>query len=217
MCLSESPTSDRKNQAVRRKRSARRPRTRCCLLKGCEKRFRPRQASQRYCSAECRRAARKWSGWKAQQKAVSEAQPPRFDLYRVRPIAPSRTERAYVTPEADVAEIKQVAAKGPDFAGRYAVTISSCRSWCENAVITDIKTGATYAPPFFGAAGCFGITRDASPIQRQADSWLMVIRGLLEMTYAPGLGGEGPFGVFSFLWEGNRLRLLSCRIAARQP
>lgn len=64
----ESPTSDRKNQAVRRKRSARRPRARYCLLKGCEKRFRPRQASQRYCSAECRKAARKWSGWKAQQR-----------------------------------------------------------------------------------------------------------------------------------------------------
>jgi hypothetical protein len=44
-----------------------RPRARRCLLKGCEHRFRPRRARQRYCSAECRRAARKWSRWKAQQ------------------------------------------------------------------------------------------------------------------------------------------------------
>jgi hypothetical protein len=45
----------------------RRPRTRCCLLKGCERRFRPRRAGERYCSDQCRRAARRWSRWKAQQ------------------------------------------------------------------------------------------------------------------------------------------------------
>ena len=45
----------------------RRPRTRCCLLKGCERRFRPQRAGVRYCSDECRRAARRWSRWKAQQ------------------------------------------------------------------------------------------------------------------------------------------------------
>ena len=45
----------------------RRPRTRRCLLKGCERRFRPKRARERYCSQECRRAARDWSCWKAQQ------------------------------------------------------------------------------------------------------------------------------------------------------
>jgi len=65
----ESPTSHPENQeAGRRKRMARRPRMRRCLLKGCEQRFHPRQASQRYCSEECREAARKWSRWKAQQR-----------------------------------------------------------------------------------------------------------------------------------------------------
>ena len=51
----------------RRKRSTRRPRTRGCLLKGCEQRFHPLDARQRYCSPQCRRAARQWSRWKAQQ------------------------------------------------------------------------------------------------------------------------------------------------------
>jgi hypothetical protein len=37
-------------------------------LKGCERRFRPQQARERYCSQECRQAAREWSRWKAQQK-----------------------------------------------------------------------------------------------------------------------------------------------------
>ena len=34
----------------------------------CGQRFGPRQARQRYCSEGCRKAARKWSRWKAQQK-----------------------------------------------------------------------------------------------------------------------------------------------------
>ena len=37
------------------------------LLKGCERRFRPVAARQRYCSPQCRQAARQWSRWKAQQ------------------------------------------------------------------------------------------------------------------------------------------------------
>lgn len=65
----ESPLRHCENQAAgRRKRRARRPRRRPCLLKGCEQRFHPRPARQRYCSEGCRKAARKWSRWKAPQK-----------------------------------------------------------------------------------------------------------------------------------------------------
>lgn len=42
------------------------PRARRCLLKGCEHRFHPEHARQRYCTNECRAAAREWSEWKAQ-------------------------------------------------------------------------------------------------------------------------------------------------------
>jgi hypothetical protein len=69
----ENFTRDPENQgAGRRKRRARRRRAafraRRCLLKGCEQRFHPRQARQHYCSQGCRAAARRWSGWKAQQR-----------------------------------------------------------------------------------------------------------------------------------------------------
>ena len=64
----ESYRPSRKSRGGRRKRLARRPRMRRCLLKGCEQRFHPRQARQRYCSERCREAARKWSRWKAQQR-----------------------------------------------------------------------------------------------------------------------------------------------------
>jgi len=65
---SESPTGRHENQAGGRKRWARRPRRRWCLLKGCEQRFHPRQPCQRYCSQRCREAARRWSRWKAQRR-----------------------------------------------------------------------------------------------------------------------------------------------------
>ena len=69
MCPPESPTARPENQeAGRRKRLPRRPRTRRCLLKGCERLFHPRQARQRYCSECCRQAARQWARWKAQQR-----------------------------------------------------------------------------------------------------------------------------------------------------
>src|ERR1051326_7446498 len=64
----ENPTNPAKKQAGRRRRLAGRPRQRRCLLKGCEQRFHPRQAKQRYCSEGCRKAGRKWSRWKAQQR-----------------------------------------------------------------------------------------------------------------------------------------------------
>jgi hypothetical protein len=64
----ESPTGHPENQESRPKRLPRRPRARFCLLKGCEERFHPRQARQRYCSEGCREAARKWERWKAQHR-----------------------------------------------------------------------------------------------------------------------------------------------------
>ena len=67
MSPSENPTKSSDHQGAR-KRAVRRPRTRRCLLKGCEQRFHPEQARQRYCSERCGAAARKWSRWKAQER-----------------------------------------------------------------------------------------------------------------------------------------------------
>ena len=44
----------------RARQGARRPRERPCLLKGCEKPFRSSHPQARYCSPECRAAARRW-------------------------------------------------------------------------------------------------------------------------------------------------------------
>jgi hypothetical protein len=43
-------------------------RRRRCLLKGCERWFRPSNPLCRYCSAKCRQAAEDWQRWRSQQK-----------------------------------------------------------------------------------------------------------------------------------------------------
>ena len=65
MGRSENPTNYPKKQETRQRGV---PRVRRCLLKGCERRFRPRQAGQRYCGGPCRKAARTWPQWRAQGK-----------------------------------------------------------------------------------------------------------------------------------------------------
>ena len=65
----DRPTAE-KNQVNQHKtagqaRRVRRPRTRACLLKGCEHRFRPVHPLTRYCGEECREQARRWREWKA--------------------------------------------------------------------------------------------------------------------------------------------------------
>jgi hypothetical protein len=73
----ENPTSHPETQedgGRNGRKPVRRPRSRQCLLKGCEQRFHPRHARQRYCSDECREAARKWVEWKARQIYRAKAQ-----------------------------------------------------------------------------------------------------------------------------------------------
>ena len=53
---------------------ARRPRQRQCLLKGCEKHFRPTHPQARYCSPECRAEARRWRRRRASRAVSADCQ-----------------------------------------------------------------------------------------------------------------------------------------------
>jgi hypothetical protein len=52
----------------------RRFRRRRCLLKGCERSFRPSQPQGRYCSSACQEAARRWRYWHARKQYQSTEQ-----------------------------------------------------------------------------------------------------------------------------------------------
>ena len=70
MALSEDlPKSQRNQQRLNRRNGLRRrARSRRCLLKDCGRVYRPNQPIERYCSEACRREAKRWRRWKAQQK-----------------------------------------------------------------------------------------------------------------------------------------------------
>lgn len=70
MAPSEDRSTVEKNQPSHlriagKQRRVGHPRSRACLLKGCERRFRPLHPRTRYCSEECREQARRWREWKA--------------------------------------------------------------------------------------------------------------------------------------------------------
>jgi hypothetical protein len=107
--------------------------------------------------------------------------------------------------------VKSEAAKGPDFAGRYAIIEWSCGSWCTNSVIANILNGKAYDTPFGGVVGCRAITGDLPTMQPRANSSLLIVRGSLEMSFNNSLS-EGPCGTFYFRWTAARLCLIGCDI-----
>lgn len=72
MSPNQDPTTRQQNQPhdnkKDRRRRARQPRSRECLLKGCGRMFRPAHPMARYCGEECRQQARQWSQWKSRQR-----------------------------------------------------------------------------------------------------------------------------------------------------
>jgi hypothetical protein len=107
----ESLTSHPENQEPgRRKQLARRPRMRRCLLKGCQHRFHPRQARQRYCSEECREAAREWSRWKApERESVATLALCQYQTEFTMAEWQYRVERIQLKPETDLdSELEEI-------------------------------------------------------------------------------------------------------------
>ena len=61
----QHPPNEASHQDVFLVGAGRAPRCRTCLLKGCQRFFRPAHPLCRYCSSSCKAAARRWSWWRA--------------------------------------------------------------------------------------------------------------------------------------------------------
>jgi hypothetical protein len=86
----------------------RRYRCRRCLLKGCERWFRPFRPQARYCSAACQEAARRWRRWCAGQRYRDSEQgrqrrQEQSRRYRARVQQRQRAEAAQLTSPASTA------------------------------------------------------------------------------------------------------------------
>jgi hypothetical protein len=141
-----------------------------------------------------------------------------FDQFKARPIVKPRGDEATIDKDAAFddrlfeKEVKSEAVRGPDFAGRYAIVLWTCGSWCANATIADVRTGKTFDVPFLGVVGCKKVTGEHRTIERKADSRLLVVRGSLEIPEGDYFY-EGPCGTFYYLWQQPHLRLIGCELS----
>lgn len=119
-----------------------RGRTRRCLLKGCERHFRPKCPQSRYCSEECSGAARRWRRVKASRRYRASAHGQERRREQHRRYRQSRRERLAASADVPAArEGKRPACAGEksaermcDRPGCYAVFAvrheHSCRRFC---------------------------------------------------------------------------------------
>lgn len=172
---SENPTRPGEKQAGRdRKRPRRRPRRRTCLLKGCEQRFRPRQARQRYCSENCRKKAREWSEWKARRIWRGSAEGKRkrngqSQRYRKR-IQERQAPQKQIVPETARVITKKFFL-GPAATGRGATNASEARGDHRGSGSARMPAGVRWSGSgnASGAGGgdtpSFGIFRESGPVR----------------------------------------------------
>lgn len=111
--------------------------------------------------------------------------------------------------------IREGAAKGPNFAGRYTIVRWGCGSDCQQFAIVDAASGQIFSPrEILQIESCCFTGLDSlsteETIQFRKDSRLLITVGLRFV----GEKNE-QLGKFYYEWRGNRLRLL--RSIRRQP
>lgn len=108
----------------------------------------------------------------------------------------SRRARLYRT------TIRMQAEELPDFAGHYKVATWGCGAGCAGFAVVDLKTGKVYFVPRVEAVMAL-LEQDEDPIQRRADSRLLILQGTV-MDAAE----RTQRGKFYYGWKNNRFRLL---------
>jgi len=159
------------------------------------------------------------SNGKRELPAQYKGEPPKFNEYALHPIKTPRTAEAVLGKDTWLDDkqfergVAKEAAKGPDFAGVYAVVVASCGYWCVNAVIADVATGKSFPTPFVGVVGNSRVTGERRTIEPAANSRLMIVRGSLEISYGQNFD-DGLPGTFYYVWERDHLKLIRCDLAA---
>jgi hypothetical protein len=126
----------------RRRASARRPRARICLRKGCGRTYQPRSWNQRYCQdAECLREVRRWQAARRQAKRRQDeaAKAEHAEAQRARRKRTTSSTQPPRTPQV-------VAARG--HAAKILLPNPMCaRPGCHEPVLKSIGNSARYCCP----------------------------------------------------------------------
>ncbi len=93
--------------------------------------------------------------------------------------------------------MKDGAAKGPNFAGRFTIVEFGCGTSCVNWAVVDAKTGRVFDPP--PTAPLSIMYTSGVGLEFRRDSRLLVLTG------GPR-EGQKPDGVYSYVWTGETFR-----------
>jgi hypothetical protein len=105
--------------------------------------------------------------------------------------------------------IREGAAKGPNFAGRFTIAEWGCGSACIDAVVIDARTGRVQDMPFAHLGYAYSLRyadgtneRDDSfkPLAFSPKSRLLIVRGCLEL--------DKNCGAYYYEWTGSAFKLL---------
>jgi hypothetical protein len=133
---------------------------------------------------------------------------PITEVFKGTPAAPKLTtagQKAYRT------LIREWAAKGPNFAGHYALAQWGCGAGCLQIAVVDLKTGAVYEGPFGAlrkATMCLEGTPEAPGIAFQRESALLVLKGCPDFKNC---------GAYYYQWTGSEFKLLRRDLLAQTP
>lgn len=139
--------------------------------------------------------------------------PPAFSRY------PASVERSVVQQphlEGKAANFKTVlsqalrdaAATGPNFAGRFVVATWGCGSGCVRVAFIDGRTGAVHFPPQLeGATPGNGELNNREMLEYRADSNLLIVNG------TPATDDRD--GVWAYKWTGQTLEPVSYTVKKR--
>lgn len=112
------------------------------------------------------------------------------------PILATKTQRMFRS------AIREAAAKGPNFAGHYAIAEWGCGSGCMSVAVVDALTGKVFAAPFRILSMPLAENEGGHEYQGavyQLDSRLFIADGCPE---------EASCGTYYYEWSGNKFKRL---------
>jgi hypothetical protein len=145
------------------------------------------------------------------QTAAGQQGYPSFENFRVNHMYSGKPARAKIIGRRARmfrTRIREGAANGPNFAGKYTVVRWGCGSDCQQLAIVNAMSGEVFFPPeILQIESCCFAGSDSliseDTIQFKQDSRLLITVGLRFV----GQKNE-QLGKFYYEWRGNRLRLL---------
>ena len=98
--------------------------------------------------------------------------------------------------------LRDAAASGPNFGGRFVVATWGCGSGCVRVAFIDGRTGAVHFPPQLeGATPGNGELNNREMLEYRADSNLLIVNG------TPAT--DDRYGVWAYKWTGQTLEPIS--------